>query len=79
MMGIFNNKGRKIKVRVRFNKHKAGEVTLIGRYQFEAYKKLCDGKVYEGIAYTDRYGRIVSVKLKEIPKVIFSARMFDFL
>ena len=46
---------------------------------FEAYKKLCDGKVYEGIAYTDRYGRIVSVKLKEIPKVIFSARMFDFL
>ncbi len=76
-MNIFRKFSNK-KVRVRFNSDKAGDVTLFGREQIETYKALKNGHVYEAIAYPDQFGRIVSVKLRDFPKVYLSARMFDF-
>lgn len=76
-MSIFRKFPNK-KVHVQFNSKKAGEVTLFGREQFETFRALKDGHVYEAIAYHDQFGTIKSVKLKEFPKVFLSARMFDF-
>ena len=77
-MGIFK-KFKKPKIFVRFDSKKAKGITLIGNRQFEVYRALEDGRVYEATAYTDEHGRIVALKLKDFPKFIISAELFDII